>query len=176
MDNKTWQNSYSAIIKNQTEKALWEVKNVIDCVFDDMWNTRYCGMPLYKHIYHMLHSLDMWFINPFYGYSEPEFHINNLNNLDVETDKVISRAEIDCYYANIKNKIESYIENLTDEKLLEYPKNSEYTRFTLIIAQHRHLHSHMGMIMGFIIQTKEQWSVVLGLKGNIPKNDYNKFC
>lgn len=34
------------IINDQTERALWEVKNVIDCVYDDMWDKDYCEAPL----------------------------------------------------------------------------------------------------------------------------------
>lgn len=174
--SNNWQGSLTEIIKNQTDKALWEVKNVIDCVSDDLWSAEYCEMPLYKHIYHMLHSLDMWFINPFYNYKEPSIHIDNLNNLDVKTDKFISRGDIEKYYHTIKHKIDSYLNSLQDNELLSCPTNSEYTRFTLIMAQHRHLHSHMGMLMGFIIQATRQWPTVLGLKGEIPKGNYNKFC
>lgn len=58
------QHTLSAILQDQTARALWEVKNVIDCVPDSLWNNLYCGMPCWKHIYHMLHSLDVWMINP----------------------------------------------------------------------------------------------------------------
>lgn len=54
----------TGIIAEQTKRALWEIKNVIDCVPDSLWNKEYCDMPLWKHIYHTLHSLDLWFINP----------------------------------------------------------------------------------------------------------------
>ncbi len=29
------------IIKDQTNRALWEVKNIIDCVPDELWNKEY---------------------------------------------------------------------------------------------------------------------------------------
>lgn len=67
------QKSCSDIIKDQTIRALWEVKNVIDCVSDELWDKAYCQMPLWKHIYHTLHSLDLWFINPRDAhYKEPQ--------------------------------------------------------------------------------------------------------
>ena len=50
------QDSMIEIIQEQTIRALWEVRNVIDCVPDELWNREYCGMPCWKHIYHMLHS------------------------------------------------------------------------------------------------------------------------
>lgn len=78
------QNKLNEIIEYQTKRALWEVKNVIDCVPDSLWNKEYCDMPLWKHIYHMLHSLDLWFINPRdKHYCEPSIHSENLNNLDI---------------------------------------------------------------------------------------------
>ena len=86
------------IIDEQTRRALWEVKNVIDCVPDDLWDRLYCDMPCWKHIYHMLHSLDVWYINPRdNGFQEPFIHEIDLNNLDVVTDKKLSREEINHY-------------------------------------------------------------------------------
>ena len=45
------QDSYLDIIQDLTERALWEVKNIIDCVPDDLWDKCYCQMPMWKHIY-----------------------------------------------------------------------------------------------------------------------------
>lgn len=172
------QNTIKDIISDQTKRALWEVKNVIDCVPDSLWNKKYCEMPLWKHIYHMLHSLDLWFINPRdKNFCEPSIHSENLNNLDVETDKTLSRDEINNYFNQIEIKINEYITNLVDDELLCYPENCEYTRFTLIMAQFRHLHTHMGMIMGFITDDTGLWPNVLGLMNPIPQDEnYNKFC
>lgn len=39
------QDSMIEIIQEQTIRALWEVRNVIDCVPDELWNREYCGMP-----------------------------------------------------------------------------------------------------------------------------------
>ena len=86
------------IITEQTTRALWEVKNIIDCVPDELWNKEYCEMPCWKHIYHMLHSLEF-----------------------------------------------------------------------------RHLHSHMGMIMGFIIDDTGLWPRVLGLENSFPIGEYKRY-
>ncbi len=171
------QNNLVEIIEDQTNRALWEIKNVIDCVPDELWNKEYCDMPLYKHIYHMLHSLDLWYINPRdILNTEPEIHEENLNNLDAQSYKKLSRKDINDYYDDIKYKIKNYVSSLSDKQLLEYPDYCEYTKFTLIIAQFRHLHTHMGMIMGFIIDDTHLWPNVLGLENPIPKGDYEKYC
>ena len=131
------QKTYIQIIEDQTNRALWEVKNVIDSVPDELWNREYCDMPLWKHIYHMLHSLDQWYINPRdTNYVQPSIHEKDLNT---------------------------------------YPDGCEYTRFTLILAQFRHLHSHMGMIMGFIIDDTGLWPRVVGLEQPIPEGEYSKY-
>ena len=170
------QYTMTAIIKEQTDRALWEVKNVIDCVPDDLWNKNYCDMPCWKHIYHMLHSLDFWYINPRdREFTEPPFHEKDLNNLDVVSAKNLTRKEINDYFSDVEKKIQTYLAGLNDEMLLEYPPDCEYCRFTLILAQFRHLHSHMGMIMGFIIDDKGLWPRVLGLEMPFPREEYDKY-
>ena len=164
------------IIKDQTWRALWEVKNVVDCVPDELWNKAYCEMPCWKHIYHMLHSLDLWFINPRdKEYLEPNIHKKDLNNLDVFSSRQLSREEINHYCSDIDIKIKAYILQLTDFQLYDYPPGCEYNRFTLILAQFRHLHSHMGMIMGFIIGDTGLWPRVLGLENPFPIGEYSKY-
>lgn len=161
------ESSYKEIVKQQTGKALWSIRNVISCVSNDKWNSLYCEMPLWKHIYHTIHSLDKWYINPT-SYKEPFFHENNLNNLNVVTLKVLSRSDIDKYLVSVIEKIETYMDNLKTEDLLEKPENCEWNRFTLIMAQLRHLHYHTGIIMGFIIVDSGKWPLVMGLENDIP--------
>ncbi len=169
-------NSLTEVIRNQTRRALWEVGNVIDCVPDELWDKAYCDMPCWKHIYHMLHSLDLWYINPRdKDYAEPDIHEKDLNNLDVISDRRLSREEINRYFSSIEKKIEAYVSELMDEGLSVKPKDCEYDKFTLILAQFRHLHSHMGMLMGFIIADTGLWPRVLGLEKPFPVGEYDKY-
>lgn len=164
------------IIKDQTHRALWEVKNVIDCVPEELWNKEYGTMPCWKHIYHMLHSLDQWFINPRdKAYREPKIHEKDLNNLNVISSKSLSKEEISDYVMDIERKIKAYLSELKEDQLLDTPPDCEYSKFTLILAQFRHLHSHMGMIMGFVIDDKGLWPRVLGLENPIPVGKYDKY-
>ena len=164
------------VIVNQTHRALWEVKNVIDCVPDELWDKAYCDMPCWKHIYHMLHSLDLWFINPRdKDYAEPDIHEKDLNNLDMISDRRLSREEINRYFSSIKKKIDAYVSELSDEELSVKPEDCEYDKFTLILAQFRHLHSHMGMLMGFIIADTGLWPRVIGLEKPFPVGEYDKY-
>lgn len=53
-------------------------------------------------------------------FREPSIHSENLNNLDVVSDKSLTRIEIDNYFNLIEFIIKDYISKLTDEELLEY--------------------------------------------------------
>ena len=166
----------SEIINDQTRRALWEVKNVIDCVPDELWNKEYCSMPSWKHIYHMLHSLDLWFINPWdKEYKEPKIHETDLNNLDIPSTKRLTREEISSYFDDISLKITHYLLELNDDELTSMPNDCEYRKFTLILAQFRHLHTHMGMLMGFITADTGLWPNVLGLENPIPTGQFAKY-
>lgn len=58
-------------------------------------------------------------------FREPSIHSENLNNLDVVSDKSLTRIEIDNYFNLIEFIIKDYISKLTDEELLEYPDYCE---------------------------------------------------
>ncbi len=45
----------------------------------------------------------------------------------------------------------------------------------MILAQFRHLHTHMGMLMGFVIDDTGLWPRVLGLEKPFPEGDYEKY-
>ncbi len=211
------QESLTAIMQDQLRRALWEVHNVIDCIPDELWGKPYCGMPLWKHVYHTLHSLDLWLINPRdKAFQEPAFHEKDLNDLDTPPTKAISRQELAAYGAYVEERTLSYVEGLAglkgvesqeghdsregqecqkgvdsreghdsqkgpgakeleEKQLLEKPQGCEYTRFTLILAQFRHLHTHMGMLMGFLIADTGKWPRVLGLEGDLPEGEYERF-
>ena len=56
--------SYHAVIAEMTVRALWELQNLLDCIPAALWDRGYDGAPLWQHVYHTLHELDQWFINP----------------------------------------------------------------------------------------------------------------
>lgn len=106
-----------------------------------------CDMPVWKHVYHMLHSCDQWFINPFV-YTEPDFHEPNLNSLDLPSETVLTRERLETYLDSIKGKILAYLASLTDESLYEIPPGCKLNRLGLILSQYRHFYAHLGNING----------------------------
>lgn len=165
---------YIGVIKDQTLRSLWSLNNVIDSIPDAYWDKHYCESPLWKHVYHTLHSLDRWYVNPSV-YEEPQFHTDDLQNLDCQGAGYLSREHMKDYYLQIKAKIIAYLDGLDDERLLETPPDCPYTRFNLILAQHRHLDMHVGMLMGYVIAGEGLWPRVLGLQSDFPAGAYTKY-
>lgn len=128
-----------------------------------------CDLPIWKHIYHTFHSLDQWYINPKI-YTEPDFHVPGLNSLDIPSEKVLSREDLQIYLSNIHNKIMDYLDSLTDESLYEIPDGCENNRLTLIISQFRHFYAHLGNINGTTIVNTNKWPRVIGISGMCGKS------
>lgn len=77
-------------------------------------------------------------------------HTPHLQELDIYPAAHLDRRDIDDYFYTIKAKLSIYLTSLHDEDLLQRPENCEWTRFTLMLSQYRHLYMHMGMLMGFV--------------------------
>lgn len=127
-----------------------------------------------RYIFHYLHSLDRFFINPCdYVYEgEKLFGIREgLSSIDPsrkdyinDPSIVISKKQLLDYLEYVHVKINSYFENLTVQELLETPEGCEYSRLELILAQFRHLMWHVGLSSGITFSTKHEWNNFTGLK------------
>jgi hypothetical protein len=129
-------------------------------------------MPIWKHVYHTLHSCDRWFINPS-KYLEPTFHEEGLNSLDVAPeDKALIRDELKSYLDAVKEKVLGYLEKLNDEELYNKPPSCEFTRLDLILGQYRHWYCHIGNINATTMIEKNLWPKVVGLEGEVTTQLY----
>ena len=133
-----------------------------------------CGMPVWKHAYHMLHSCDQWYINP-NEYTEPDFHKPNLNSLDIESKKTLSRDELRQYLGSVRTKIMNYLDSLTDEMLYDIPSGCQSNRLGLILSQFRHFYAHLGNINATTIMETNQWPRVIGTSGKSGKSTEGLF-
>jgi len=133
-----------------------------------------CGMPIWKHCYHVLHSLDQWYINP-KEYEHPPFHTENLNSLDIASKEVLSREQLLAYLQSIKEKITAYLNTLNDEMLYEIPNGCEQNRLGLIMSQFRHFHAHLGNINATTIIETNKWPRVVGITGKSGKSSDGLF-
>ncbi len=157
-------------IRELTDRALWETENLIKCIPNELWDKRYDGLPMWKYVYHMLYSMDRWYINPCdVLYKDPDFHTETLADLNVvPKDECITRAQIEKYFYQIRDKIQNYVTSLADSMLVELPENCEISRFRLILGQFRHWHRHMGIVYGFIIEDTGKWPYVLNMNNKYP--------
>ena len=159
-------------IKNQTEINFINIQNQIEVadlkgVFDGVNGSRY--------IFHNLHSMDRFFINPVSYVYEGEKLFGIPENLSVisteregyveDTSIVIPREKLLSYFEYIKNKIEIYFEELSAEALLQKPEGSEYTRLELILGQFRHQMWHVGLSSAITFEGKKIWNEFTGLNG-----------
>jgi len=155
-------NSLVDEIKQQTSVIFQNIQITIDEIKDVEAVPRFSDMPYWKHIYHVLHSLDQWFANPG-KFEEPDFHIENLNSLFVSCDVKITKEELLKYFNSVKGKIENYLFNLSDAELGDKPENCIFSRLTLILGQYRHASYHIGLIHSFIRDDTGKWPIFMGL-------------
>ncbi len=128
-----------------------------------------CDMPIWKHVYHMLHSCDQWFINPTI-YTQPDFHVPNLNSLDIASEKTLSREELMKYLHDVKRKIMTYLDSLDDAMLYDIPPGCVNNRLCMIISQFRHFYAHLGNINATTIIETNKWPRVIGTNGMCGKS------
>ena len=157
-------------IKNQTEINFINIRDQIEvaeleAVFDGVNGSRY--------IFHNLHSMDRFFINPMSYVYEGEKLFGIPENLSViateregyvaDTSIVISREKLLEYFEYVKNKIEKYLDGLTSEELLQKPEGCEYTRLELILGQFRHQMWHVGLTSAITFENKNVWNKFSGM-------------
>jgi len=113
------------------------------------------GAPCWRWAYHAIHSADKWFINP-NDYTEPEFHVEGMDNPEKPCSKVLTDEELLNYLDKVEQKTYDYLDSLTDDMLYEKPEGCKYTRMELILRQYRHISFHTGMLNGqTVLQTGE---------------------
>ena len=157
-------------IKNQTEINIINIRDQIEvaeleAVFDGVNGSRY--------IFHNLHSMDRFFINPMSYVYEGEKLFGIPENLSVistaregyveDTSIVISREKLLAYFEYVKSKIEKYFDELTGDQLLQRPEGCEYTRLELILGQFRHQMWHVGLSSAITFENKKIWNKFSGM-------------
>lgn len=125
---------------NQSEILLKNIADTLNGIDEKFYKDQSVfKWTIGEQIYHLLTSLDRWFINPLLPLAERK------ENLTL-TDKEIGKEYLIEYFTKIKNKIEDYLENIKDPELNERPEGCPYTRLELIIGQCRHAMYHVGFI------------------------------
>ena len=164
-------NDIVRIINEQTNVLfinMYEQINRADlsCVVDNVNNSRF--------LFHMIHSMDKYFINPFeYDYSEVYGIIGIDEKYSIISESregyiagegyVIPREKLIGYMDYVKDKVNKYLSELRDEDLYEKPANCPYTRLQMILAQYRHSMFHCGMSELANYDSTDEWLEYTGL-------------
>jgi hypothetical protein len=159
------------IVEEITKQTEIFFHNLETCINTCNYEYVLCGMPVWKYMYHTLHSIDKWFINPM-QYNEPPFHEPNLNSLDIKSEKVLTKSELIIYYNSVRAKILQYLDLLEDGMLYKKPEGCSYTRIALILGQYRHTYCHMGNINCITIIETGKWPRIVGMDGDFTKGLY----
>lgn len=155
-------------IMNQTKTLLFNLRITLHtCQMNDVL----FKVPIWQRLYYNMHSLDQWFISP-ECYCEPSFHESGLNSLDVPSEKVLSRIELETYFNEIENKIMKYLNQLDDNMLAEKPENCSYTRLELILGQYRHLMYQVGIINTATTLKTNKQPKIIGMMANFPDEEH----
>lgn len=150
------------IITEQTRILFLNIQEVFNAISEDQMNKFIFDAPLWKHIYHMLHSLDQWFINPF-DYENPDFHKYGMNSFEIITEKILAKEDLITYFIEIEKKILNFLGRLNDTSLIETPENCSFTKMALILAQYRHVMYHVGFITSILHITEAKWPKYVGI-------------
>jgi hypothetical protein len=156
------ENSLVITIKKQTDLLFDNVLETFAATPDNLLPKECAGLLLWQHFYHMLHSLDQWYINP-NEYADPQFHKKGMSSLDSKRSESLSKTELVEYFGKIRIKIEEYLGHLADDDLDKPPPNCEHTKFRLIMAQSCHLMYHIGFINSVFQSLTGSWPEYIGL-------------
>lgn len=150
---------FCEMIKNQTEILFQNLKNCIEAA---NLSQTVDSIPNWRYIYHTLHSLDKWYINPT-EYTEPDNFEQGTASFDKPCGNVLSKEQLNGYADKVFAKIRSYLDEMSDHKLVEKPLQCQYTRLELILGQFRHVMCHVGIIMGAALVSGDNCPEYIGL-------------
>lgn len=144
-------NEVLGTVRRQSEKLFRNIEFILDFSDDHLLQRPIPRWPLWRQLFHLLHSLDQWFINP-YAYVEPTEDANAIKSLDITIDtEPISLESLRDYYTSVKRKITEYLSAISSESLIENPPGSPLSRLDLILGEFRHVMYHVGMIHGCLL-------------------------
>jgi hypothetical protein len=154
-------------IIQQTQILLMNVDETLGSLDEnEIHQKELCDWLIGEQIYHMLHSLDQWFISP-YDYEEPA-----IAYLGDNKDRKLTKAELCEYFEMIKGKVMRYLDKLEMKDLEDRPIGCKFNRLELISGQYRHLMYHIGHIHGCLRSQTGHNPGYIGL--SLPVNPKNR--
>ena len=159
------------IIKQQTEILF---KNIDDQISGADLSSQLDNVNNSRYLFHMIHSMDRYFINPFvYSYNaEQAGGIDENYSIISESREgfipddsfVVPRETLAAYFEYVKQKIRLYLDSLTDADLAQKPENCPHTKLALILGQYRHSMFHAALSESVTFENSGIWLPYTGFK------------
>jgi len=136
-----------SVIKRHTKNSFESIDILFNTFSESDFEKSINGFPIWQQFYHMINSMDRIFIDP-ENYKYPEFHEENINNLEYHFDRAYTKECIYNYFQEVENKINNYLDNINENELLvkSNHKTIEMTKLDHILAQFRHIAFHLGYL------------------------------
>ncbi|MBR5932873.1 MAG: hypothetical protein IK002_02690 [Treponema sp.] len=173
-DSASLNNEEHTLVNIITEQTEILFKNLEDQVSGAVFEEKCDNVNNSRFLFHMIHSADKYFVNPFaYRYEkmiagdvEENYSIISQSREGYIADDgfVIKREILESYLKYVKSKVMLYLKTLTDSGLCEKPKDCPYTRLALILGQYRHSMMHCGMSEAFTFEKSGEWLPYTGFK------------
>ena len=125
----------TAILLSNIEMTIREIDE------KQLYDIKICDWPLGEQVFHLLQSLDKWFINP-NNYKVPEIIHRKTSTT------TFSKQELIDFFNSVKTKVLDHIGQLGIDELETKPSGCQFNRLTLILGQYRHVMYHVGQIHG----------------------------
>lgn len=161
------------IIRQIKEQQNINFKNIRDQILTADLNAKLDQINNSRFIFHYLHSIDRFFINPEKYEYEGEKLFEIPENLSIISESrqgfikdmtiIVSREKLLKYLDYVQKKTDKFFETLTIEKLLQKPEGSDYTHLELILGQFRHMMWHIGLSSAITFEAKKEWNSYTGL-------------
>ncbi len=131
-------------IQNQSRVLLENIRVTLESWDDSTIRETGSNWPMWKQFYHMLHSLDEWFINPI-QFVEPGIHQPHFRTSD-SGPGALSKEQLSTYFAEIRSRVEDYLDQISIPLLGEQVGKGNLTRLDLMLIQFRHVMHHIGYL------------------------------
>lgn len=156
-------------VRNQSRQIFQNIEIVLDAIPAEEFASRKGGFAAWKHLYHLIHSLDKNLIDPG-AFTEPVFHGKNMDIIYLDTEPALTKSQIESYFRSVRKKAQTYLETLTDSKLDETVafKDLKLTRLELILAQLRHVFYHIGYLHCCLKMERGETPEYVGIYKSVP--------
>lgn len=133
-----------AVLRRQFEPTLEMLKQLIEACPDDLW--REAKSKYWKHVFHATTSMKFWFRQQKdEAFVIPDFGRDITEALDEDCSDYPTKEEMTIYVDEITEMAREFLDNLTDDNVLEpCALFEEITKTDVILMQIRHVQHHIG--------------------------------